>query len=142
MRSIARWVLPVLVGPSTATIRDRPSDDASFLAMCSPLSPWPRGHRRRRRLRAFSAGGAVVAVLPPLRRVAANDFREPAVLLVEQGELSLFELREELFPGNLGQRIVLRLQGVGEHDADDADVAALMRTLDRRRLTTLAVSPF
>ena len=36
MRSIARWVLPVFVGPSTATIRDRPSGDTSFHAMCSP----------------------------------------------------------------------------------------------------------
>src|SRR5512147_81165 len=42
MRSIAKWVLPVLVGPSTATIRDRPQGDASFLAMSSPYRPAAR----------------------------------------------------------------------------------------------------
>src|SRR4051812_28804879 len=88
-----------------------------------------------------SARRLVVAVLPLLGRVAADDLREQALLVVEQRQLALLELLEELVPGDLGQRVVLGLRVVREHDADDADVVALVRPLHRRRLAALALGP-
>jgi hypothetical protein len=44
----------------------------------------------------------VVTLLALLRRVAADNLREQAVLVVEQRQLPLVELLEELVPADLG----------------------------------------
>src|SRR3546814_19493247 len=75
-------------------------------------------------------GGVVFALAPLLDRIAADDLAEQALLLVEQRQFPLLELLEELVPGNLHQRVVLRLRGVREHEADDAHVAPLVGPLD------------
>src|SRR5919206_335319 len=89
-----------------------------------------------------SAGRAVIALLALLDRVAADDLGEHAVTLIEQSELALLEFAEELVPGDLDQAVVLRLGIVREHDADDPDVAALVRTVHGGRLAALALGPF
>src|SRR3546814_776635 len=72
--------------------------------------------------------------------VCSSDLQ--ALLLVEQRQFPLLELLEELVPGNLHQRVVLRLRGVREHEADDAHVAPLVGPLDGGGLATLSFRPF
>src|SRR3546814_3774259 len=87
-------------------------------------------------------GGVVFALAPLLDRIAADDLAEQALLLVEQRQFPLLELLEELVPGNLHQRVVLRSRGVREHEEDDAHVAPLVGPLDGGGLATLSFRLF
>ncbi len=83
----------------------------------------------------------VLALLARFERVSADDLAEKTVLLVKERQPALFELLEELIPGNLDEIFVLGARRLREHDPDDADTVVLMRALDGRRFAAVLFRP-
>ena len=84
----------------------------------------------------------MVAMRTLLGRVATDNLAEKGTFLIDERELPLVEFLKELVPGDFRQRVVLGLRIVRKHDADDSDIALLMRAADRGGLAALRLRPF